>query len=69
MAREVFAYVLIPYREPIVGLMGLEIFSHIDILDFEEAVNVVDNYIHFYNYDRIQLEIKLTPFKLRCQFV
>ncbi|MGH2581321.1 MAG: IS3 family transposase [Anaerolineales bacterium] len=25
------------------------------------------NYIDFYNYHRIQLKTKLTPFELRCQ--
>jgi len=46
-----------------------EFIRHIDIRDFEEAVYVVDDYIHFYNYDRIQLKTKLTPYELRCQFV
>ena len=46
-----------------------EFIRHIDIRDFEEAVYVVDDYIHFYNYDRIQLKTKLTPYELRSQFV
>ena len=46
-----------------------ELIRHIDIRDFNEAVDVVDDYIHFYNYDRIQLKTKLTPYEFRCQFV
>ena len=33
---------------------------------FEEAKQVIDNYIHFYNYERIQLKTRQTPFQLRC---
>jgi putative transposase len=35
---------------------------------FEQAQEVIDDYIHFYNYERIQLKTKLTPFEQRCQF-
>jgi putative transposase len=34
----------------------------------QEAKTLIDNYIHFYNYERIQLKTKLTPFEKRCQF-
>lgn len=33
---------------------------------YEEAKQVVDEYIHFYNYDRIQLKTKQTPYQVRC---
>jgi transposase InsO family protein len=46
-----------------------ELLRHIKINDFQEAVRVVDDYIHFYNHDRIQLKTKLTPIELRRQFV
>ncbi len=46
-----------------------EWLRHISIQDFQEAVQVVDDYIHFYNYDRIQLKTKLTPFEFRRQYV
>jgi len=39
------------------------------IKDFYDAVRVVDDYIHFYNHDRIQLKTKLTPLEFRRQFV
>jgi len=38
-------------------------------LSFEEARSTIQDYIHFYNYERIQLKTKLTPFELRRQFV
>lgn len=38
------------------------------IASFDEARNLVENYIEFYNYRRIQLKTKLTPFEKRCQF-
>lgn len=34
---------------------------------FQHAQEVIDDYIHFYNYERIQLKTKLTPYELRCQ--
>lgn len=46
-----------------------ELIKHISIKDFKDAVQVVDDYIHFYNHDRIQLKTKLTPLELRRQFV
>jgi transposase InsO family protein len=46
-----------------------EILRHIKIKDFQDAVRVVDDYIHFYNHDRIQLKTKLTPIEFRRQFV
>ena len=36
---------------------------------YEEARLLVGDYIHFYNYQRIQLKTKLTPMEYRCQFV
>jgi putative transposase len=33
---------------------------------FEEAKQIVDEYIYFYNYERIQLKTRQTPFQLRC---
>ena len=36
---------------------------------YEEARILIGEYIHFYNYQRIQLKTKLTPMEYRCQFV
>ena len=46
-----------------------ELLRHIKLKDFHEAVQVVADYIHFYNHDRIQLKTKLTPLEFRRQFV
>ena len=46
-----------------------ELLRHIQIKDFQEAVQIVEDYIHFFNHDRIQLNTKLTPFEFRHQFV
>jgi len=46
-----------------------ELLRHIKITDFQEAIQVIDDYIHFYNHDRIQLKTKLTPLEFRRQFV
>ena len=35
----------------------------------EEARRLIDEYIQFYNNERIQLKTKLTPLEKRCQFV
>ena len=34
---------------------------------FDEARKLIDDYIYFYNYQRIQLKTKLTPYEKRCQ--
>ena len=36
---------------------------------YEEARLLIDEYIRFYNYERIQTKTKLTPLEKRCQFV
>ncbi len=33
---------------------------------FEEATQLIDDYIYFYNYERIQLKTRQTPYQLRC---
>jgi putative transposase len=33
---------------------------------FEEAKQIIDEYIYFYNYERIQLKTRQTPYQLRC---
>jgi transposase InsO family protein len=46
-----------------------ELLRQIKLRNFQDAVRVVDDYIHFYNHDRIQLKTKLTPIEFRRQFV
>ena len=36
---------------------------------YEETRLLIDEYIHFYNNERIQLKTKLTPYELRSQYV
>jgi putative transposase len=33
---------------------------------FEEAKQIVDEYIYFFNYERIQLKTRQTPYQVRC---
>ena len=33
---------------------------------FEEARQIIDDYIYFYNYERIQLKTRQTPYQTRC---
>jgi putative transposase len=35
-------------------------------LSFEEAQQIIDDYICFYNYERIQLKTRQTPYQIRC---
>jgi len=37
------------------------------IATYEEARFLIDDYINFYNFRRIQLKTKLTPYEKRCQ--
>jgi Transposase and inactivated derivatives len=39
------------------------------IASFSQANQLIDDYIWFYNNERIQLKTKLTPLEKRCQFV
>ena len=36
---------------------------------FAEARRIIDDYIYFYNYQRIQTKTKLTPIEFRRQYV
>ena len=33
---------------------------------FQEAKQIIDEYIYFFNYERIQLKTKQTPYQVRC---
>jgi putative transposase len=35
-------------------------------LSFEETSHLIDEYVYFFNYERIQLKTKQTPFQFRC---
>ena len=40
-----------------------------EIIERVEKGDTLGDYIHFYNYQRIQLKTKLTLMEYRCQFV
>ncbi|MGH2582084.1 MAG: IS3 family transposase [Anaerolineales bacterium] len=44
-----------------------EALRRMKLESLEQAKEAIDDYIDFYNYHRIQLKTKLTPFELRCQ--
>jgi transposase InsO family protein len=43
--------------------------NRVKIQSYEEAKALIDDYIYFYNHQRIQTKTKLTPLELRCQFI
>ncbi len=48
------------------GHLKEEALRPIKIPSYAEARQVVDEYIHFYNYERIQLKTRQTPYERRC---
>jgi putative transposase len=48
------------------GHLKEEYLRHFKNPSFAEAQQRIDEYIHFYNYERIQLKTKQTPYQLRC---
>ncbi len=49
------------------GILKSECINRQKIKDFDMAKSLIDDYIYFYNYERIQLKTKLTPMEVRCQ--
>ena len=49
------------------SILKTECIGRQKIQSFEQAVQMIDDYIHFYNYERIQLKYRLTPFEKRSQ--
>lgn len=49
------------------GILKSECINRVKIETINEAKRLIDEYIHFYNYERIQLKTKLTPYEKRCQ--
>ena len=50
------------------SILKTECIRRVKISTFAEARQLIDEYIHFYNFERIQLKTKLTPYEKRCQF-
>ena len=51
------------------SILKTECIYRINLNTFDEAKQVIDQYIYFYNHQRIQLKTKLTPIEYRNQFV
>ena len=49
------------------GIFKTECFLRQKVETIEHAKQLVQDYIYFYNYERIQLKTMLTPFEKRCQ--
>ena len=50
------------------SILKTECIYRVKLKTFEEARKLIDDYIYFYNYQRIQLKTKLTPMEYRSQF-
>lgn len=51
------------------SILKTECVYRMKITTLEEARRMINDYIYFYNHQRIQLKTKLTPLELRSQFV
>ena len=51
------------------SILKTECIHRTKIATFAEARELIDEYIYFYNHQRIQTKTKLTPLELRCQYV
>ena len=51
------------------SILKTECIYRTKLRTYEEARLLIDEYIYFYNHERIQLKTKLTPLEKRCQYV
>ena len=51
------------------SILKSECINRVKLKTYEEARLLIDEYIRFYNQERIQTKTKLTPFELRSQYV
>ena len=51
------------------SILKTECIHRTKLKTHDEARLIIDEYIHFYNNERIQLKTKLTPQEMRCQYV
>jgi transposase InsO family protein len=49
------------------GQLKSECINRVELTTLEETQQLIDEYIYFYNFERIQLKTKLTPYEKRCQ--
>ena len=50
------------------SILKTECIYRTKLNSFSEARHLIDDYIYFYNHQRIQLKTKPTPLELRSQF-
>ena len=50
------------------SILKTECIYRVKLKTYDEAKKLIDEYIYFYNNQRIQLKTKLTPLELRCQY-
>jgi putative transposase len=48
------------------GHLKEEALRHLPTPTFEELKQIIDEYIHFFNHERIQLKTRQTPYQVRC---
>jgi len=53
--------------ESFFGTLKSECINRQKIEGIQQAKKMIDSYVCFYNYERIQLKTKLTPYEKRCQ--
>ena len=51
------------------SILKSECINRVKLKTFNEARLLIDQYIYFYNNQRIQLKTKLTPLEKRSQFI
>ena len=51
------------------SILKTECIHRVKIKAFSEAKRLIDDYIYFYNHQRIQMKTKLTPMEFRRQYV
>ena len=51
------------------SILKRECINRIKLQTYEDARKIIDEYVYFYNNERIQLKTKLTPLEKRNQFV
>ena len=51
------------------SILKTECIYRIKLRTYDEARLIIDEYIDFYNNERIQLKTKLTPQEMRCQYI
>ncbi len=49
------------------SILKTECINRVKLETYEEAEALIDEFIQFYNFQRIQLKTKLTPAEFRCQ--